>query len=896
MPYDLFISYSRRDNVNNRVTELKNQIEADYLEFVKEPLNCFFDQEEIKGMDDWQHRLLQGLKDSHLLLVILSPNYLASIYCEWEIVEYLKYEYSRGVAGDGIAQVYFMEIPGIDDEDFRTKAAAWLEKVSRRQRIDLRPWYDEGADSLKREDVKRRLSELKESLRKRITRMRVISEVPGNLPAPNPRFVGREREMEMLHKATALGQLGVITVVHGVGGLGKTAIAFQYAYAYANFYPGGRWYLGCANETNLASVLKRLDVELNVTLTEEEKKDEIRGAKVILNELYIRAVENAEKANLKSNADNSVKEFIKPAVLLILDNVDHPELIQSPCCDIISGKEWLKVLVTTRLGPGELGSDETTQKLLTIDELPFDDGVSLMESYQPGCRFKTAEEQGKAGEIVKLLGGFTLAVEVAALYLYEKRGRVSCAEFLEVLKSKGVDYVGEHTNKQLSHTKLISATLAPTIDSLFPEETLILSYASLLPPDSIPLPWLKALVVKEYPHLGEEEMAGIDNPWITTINHLLSLRLFQIIESTEQMPLVVRMHRLVQEAVQKPRTNNDELIVKLFDHGIERSEYLEEHWHIKSEQWEIRPLVGFSELLLNKKHPSAPKMVKWLGQWLISISSYQTCKELHLGAIELLKDKTDNRQTEIAILKSNLGYIEEKLGNPKGAQKLLKEAIEIDEKYREPTHPFLAIRYHNLAIVERALGNLEDAKDLNLKAIAISEKVYEMDHPSLAICYLNLASVEQDLGNLTAAKELNLKANAIWEKVYEKDHPSLAISYTFLALVEQALGNLTAAKELNIKAIAIREKVYEKDHPDLATSYSTLASVEQALGNLKAAEQLFRQTLEIRLKALPKGHEDIRDSFTFLINILEKTGQNNEAKALRIQAMEHEPDKFIQPE
>lgn len=57
MPYDLFISYSRKDNVNNRVTELKNQIEADYLEFTKEELNCFFDQDEIKGMDDYQQRL-----------------------------------------------------------------------------------------------------------------------------------------------------------------------------------------------------------------------------------------------------------------------------------------------------------------------------------------------------------------------------------------------------------------------------------------------------------------------------------------------------------------------------------------------------------------------------------------------------------------------------------------------------------------------------------------------------------------------------------------------------------------------------------------------------------------------------------------------------------------------
>jgi hypothetical protein len=41
MPYDLFISYSRRNNANNRVTELKTQIESDYLEFAKEPLTIF---------------------------------------------------------------------------------------------------------------------------------------------------------------------------------------------------------------------------------------------------------------------------------------------------------------------------------------------------------------------------------------------------------------------------------------------------------------------------------------------------------------------------------------------------------------------------------------------------------------------------------------------------------------------------------------------------------------------------------------------------------------------------------------------------------------------------------------------------------------------------------------
>jgi len=42
MQYDLFSSYSRKDNLTNLVTELKERIEAEYLEFAKEELKCFF--------------------------------------------------------------------------------------------------------------------------------------------------------------------------------------------------------------------------------------------------------------------------------------------------------------------------------------------------------------------------------------------------------------------------------------------------------------------------------------------------------------------------------------------------------------------------------------------------------------------------------------------------------------------------------------------------------------------------------------------------------------------------------------------------------------------------------------------------------------------------------------
>ncbi len=56
MPYDRFISYSRRDDTNQRLTELVEPISTDYRQFSGEEPSSFFDKHEIRGMDDWRQR------------------------------------------------------------------------------------------------------------------------------------------------------------------------------------------------------------------------------------------------------------------------------------------------------------------------------------------------------------------------------------------------------------------------------------------------------------------------------------------------------------------------------------------------------------------------------------------------------------------------------------------------------------------------------------------------------------------------------------------------------------------------------------------------------------------------------------------------------------------------
>jgi hypothetical protein len=74
-----------------------------------------------------------------------------------------------------------------------------------------------------------------------------------------------------------------------------------------------------------------------------------------------------------------------------------------------------------------------------VDELPLEEALALMETYQLTGRFRTELERAAAREIVRLLGGFTLAVESAALHLGNFANDVTCAEFLTRLKREGLE-------------------------------------------------------------------------------------------------------------------------------------------------------------------------------------------------------------------------------------------------------------------------------------------------------------------------------------------------------------------------------------------------------------------------------------------------------------------------
>jgi len=116
------------------------------------------------------------------------------------------------------------------------------------------------------------MRQLNAQLKGRITRGERAEHRLGNADAHNPHFIGRTTELRRLREAVALGKVGVVTAVHGLGGLGKTALAIEYAHSFTHEYGGGRWQVRCEGKEDLLAAITELAAPLALEFTEDEKK------------------------------------------------------------------------------------------------------------------------------------------------------------------------------------------------------------------------------------------------------------------------------------------------------------------------------------------------------------------------------------------------------------------------------------------------------------------------------------------------------------------------------------------------------------------------------------------------------------------------------------------------
>ena len=486
------------------------------------------------------------------MLAVLSPAYFRSEWCKKEYDVFRDQQLKKLYPGDSLHAIYISEHPDFDSEDDHPQRA-WFEELKKRQFTDAKQWWPEGQSALQQEVVTDRLRNLRECIWQHVCDARAIHPIPSNLSDFNTNFVGREKELVELWNTLRLDQGVAISAIQGIGGLGKTALAYAYAHSRRREYPGGQFQIAMENIDNPAGLQQEI---------------------IRLGNQYFAANVSEElvSTNFAAAFAQAKAAFERPGqgkILLILDNVAHDGILSRRTTSLPSS-EFVHVLATTRLDPESWGL-----KPLRLESLSTGDALDLFLKYRPFELPADEEEwhrvrnnqttiaepeidsdQWKAAVgIVNRLGCHALAVEIVAVYLGHNMS-ISLKDYLAGMIRKGLslklDQAGDDSRvrSQLSEAieTNIGELLEPTFVRLEQENPLAmraLQWAALMPPDDVPWSWLQTLLESEH---GEQLQHDPDDPdpWQDGIVRLLLG--WRLLSGDIQQP-TARMHRIVGAAI-----------------------------------------------------------------------------------------------------------------------------------------------------------------------------------------------------------------------------------------------------------------------------------------------------------------------------------------------------------
>ncbi|KAJ5672347.1 TPR repeat protein [Penicillium longicatenatum] len=216
----------------------------------------------------------------------------------------------------------------------------------------------------------------------------------------------------------------------------------------------------------------------------------------------------------------------------------------------------------------------------------------------------------------------------------------------------------------------------------------------------------------------------------------------------------------------------------------------------------------------------------------------------------------------------------------KEAVKLLEHIVNIQAEALAEDHPSRLASEHELARAYHANGQVKEAVKLLEHIVKIEAEVLAEDHPSRLASEHALAGAYHANRQVKEAVKLlenivNIQAEALAE-----DHPSRLASEHALAGAYHTNGQVKEAVKLLERVIKIRAEVLAEDHPDRLTSEHELAGAYHANGQVKEAVKLLEHIVKIEAEVLAEDHPDRLASEHELAGAYHANGQVKEAVKL----------------
>ena len=753
----------------------------------------------------------------------------------------------------------------------------------------------------------------------------------------NPFFTGRETILQQLYTTLHSRQIAPMAqALSGLGGIGKTQTAVEYAYHFRDHYQALLWVQADTREVLLAGIAKLASV---LDLPEHKNPDQRQA--VLATQRWLRE---------------------HTRWLLIVDNLADLDLIEE-CFPGSIGQ----ILVTTRVH-----ATGTLANRIELAPLSLQEGTLFLlrraKLLSPEAPLEQASMTNRttAEAISTLLDGLPLALDQAGAYveetgsslasyqahyqgqqraLLQRRGKISgnhpasvtttislsctrveqehlaaaellrCCAFLhseaipEDLLQAGAFCLGtvlgpvaaepyqldlalaslrsaslimlQPETRTLSVHRLVQAVLRdqmePADACLWNERVVRMLNAAFPKPEFDAWPRCERYLTQTLACGLLTEQASSDLPEAGELCHKVGSYLMERGRYKEAEPLLARAVVLgEQHSIGYP-----ELILRL----MRQAELAWRQGKYEFAERLMRRALALSEQHLGPGHARTAEILNDLALLYCNTEKYGEAELLYQRALSILEQQLGARAMETLDTINNLSLLYWKQGKYERVEPLLQRVLHIREEMLGAEHPHTLQGLSNLATLYRGQGRYEEAEILYRRALQTWEQRMGSEHPDTGVMLTNLATLYRMQARFEEAEPLYQRARSIREQQLGPEHPDTALTLSHLATLYRVQARFEEAEPLYQRALRIWEQELEPEYSRIATTLNELAMLYQGQEKYDQAESLHRQAWRIREQQLELDHPDTAVILNDLATLYLKQARFEEAEPLYQQAL-----------
>ena len=675
----------------------------------------------------------------------------------------------------------------------------------------------------------------------------------------NPHFTGRSQFLDTLYAKLSderEGNYNHKVAIFGLGGIGKTQIAIEYAYRSRSYYERIYWING-ADKVALVSGYAKIAGAANIRLQEKASPESV----VEVVQLWLQEIQGW---------------------LIIFDNVDDITVVQG-FVPMVGSREH--VLITTR----DNNFAGIPAQGMEVPILEPSEAMHLLHVLSD-IEISPGATEDEALEIAQAFGYLPLALEQAAAFVREVTGDFHQYWKEYKMNNREVRHWVPSGNRQYEYSLATAWSPSFKILEAHPETKRLLQILAFLSPDAVPIDFLldglsivrgghasnefsspeRQLPVdatdissEESPIMSPADSSGlqseISNLMSTTIERAMSFLLLSRLSLVkwDRKSGTVSMHRMVQAAVIEnieslERSSILNVLVEICDTAFPEPDDARNLTFCRKYYDQVESVLSHEP----KQSPKLGSLYYKVGRYLFGLGYFRLAEENMSNCIKCLSAAGTEFRDKLFGTRWMLANMLLEEVRPTAARKVLQEMPEFSQTLTETEWtPLTESVQHLHFCLLRAEGRYSEVVELALKRLELLKHVEPAKLPGTRNVLNDLGVAYLELKRFKEAAEVFEELVSLYQQEASGEYAVLLMK-SRLVRAYCGLGKLDNALEIGLDTLRKSIDMLGEDHLLTLAVMDWVADVDLAQGKYDDCLSLTSRVLEKRLKTTGPEQSD----------------------------------------